>query len=803
MKKAIFIFMVIGIGIAIAFKATCYGYAFDITPNITQITNSPLVQEFEPSVAISGPADNPIIYVIWYEAINTTTGKLILDKSTDFGRTWGAHQKIIQDPISRTNKKKLYLSNISGRIFIDLGYTIKVSDDMAETFADLSMPAGFGPRYFALNRKGDKVYIFGVYLGSIGLIKSFDGGMTFSEPSRVNNLTLPQYAKDINLELTDNGQLVYLFCNGYYRDPLDPLHYSLSVPYVITSTDYGVSFAAPRALWPWQYCTSNLRSTIGENGEPFIVYDNVDQRGGMTAPHEFDLTFSLDNGANFLSAPISDAEMGSSIYGIPAISVDNNGLVHAAFGKAWGNGAGVCYDKGRKGEPAMPIYFSTDQVIGGYGNNPVIAVTPEGDKACIIYEMQFYHPYLPQFDIHDLYCATFSTNYPPHLDWISDKTVTEGQRLQFRLSASDPDGDTLTFSSPNLPTGASLDEDSGLFTWTPAHEQIGEYHVRFIVSDGSSSVEQTVKITVAYIPQPPQLGTVNPASGTFLINQPYSFTTTYADPNGVTDIRFVYFLINTGINGANCFYGNYNQITNTLWLKDDANFSWIGGVNPGTAGAAISNSYCTLDCANSTVSKSGDTLTINWKIIFKYKFVTKVPNNGYLMANDRYDLTAGWTQKAANYRITNTPPSVELIPTAGPYRINHAYQFNSRYSDMNTSQDIRSMYLLISDSSTSFTNCFYAYYDQSSNTLWLRDDANQKWIGGVQPGSARLLSNSYCSLDCRNTIITKYGDRLIGVSWKIIFKDVCVGTKSAYGRASDYSAADTGWVQRGSFEITR
>jgi len=50
-----------------------------------------------------------------------------------------------------------------------------------------------------------------------------------------------------------------------------------------------------------------------------------------------------------------------------------------------------------------------------------------------------------------------SVNHPPALDSIGDKTIDEGQLLQFTVSASDPDGDTLTYSAANLPEGASFE----------------------------------------------------------------------------------------------------------------------------------------------------------------------------------------------------------------------------------------------------------------------------------------------------------------------------------------------------------
>ena len=57
-----------------------------------------------------------------------------------------------------------------------------------------------------------------------------------------------------------------------------------------------------------------------------------------------------------------------------------------------------------------------------------------------------------------------AVNRAPVLASIGNKSVNEGSLLQFTLSATDADGDTLTYSAVNLPTGAIFQRiDSDLF----------------------------------------------------------------------------------------------------------------------------------------------------------------------------------------------------------------------------------------------------------------------------------------------------------------------------------------------------
>ncbi|AQT69446.1 Chitinase A precursor [Anaerohalosphaera lusitana] len=86
------------------------------------------------------------------------------------------------------------------------------------------------------------------------------------------------------------------------------------------------------------------------------------------------------------------------------------------------------------------------------------------------------------------------TNTAPAVTDVADQTVKAGQNLEFVVEASDADGDALTYSSPNLPTGAVL--TNNVFSWTPESTQVGSYTVDFIVSDGTDLVSTTVDITV-------------------------------------------------------------------------------------------------------------------------------------------------------------------------------------------------------------------------------------------------------------------------------------------------------------------
>lgn len=100
----------------------------------------------------------------------------------------------------------------------------------------------------------------------------------------------------------------------------------------------------------------------------------------------------------------------------------------------------------------------------------------------------------------------YRPNSPPVLNPIGSKTVDEAHLLEFTITASDPDGDSLTYSASNLPTGANFDAVAQTFTWTPGYGAAGNYNVTFTVTDNGTPIQsdsEQVTITVSAYDDPP------------------------------------------------------------------------------------------------------------------------------------------------------------------------------------------------------------------------------------------------------------------------------------------------------------
>lgn len=76
------------------------------------------------------------------------------------------------------------------------------------------------------------------------------------------------------------------------------------------------------------------------------------------------------------------------------------------------------------------------------------------------------------------------SNVAPVFAPIGNQIIAETNTLTFTASATDNNGDTLTYSLSGEPSGASIDSGSGLFSWTPTNAQgPGVYTFTVIASD--------------------------------------------------------------------------------------------------------------------------------------------------------------------------------------------------------------------------------------------------------------------------------------------------------------------------------
>ena len=107
--------------------------------------------------------------------------------------------------------------------------------------------------------------------------------------------------------------------------------------------------------------------------------------------------------------------------------------------------------------------------------------------------------------------ATVLIDTAPQFTTIPAKTVEEEQSLSFTTTATDADGDDLSYTATSLPSGATF--NGGSFSWTPAEGDAGSYVATFEVTDGYLTDTVNVSITVTPLNHIPEITLFEPADG--------------------------------------------------------------------------------------------------------------------------------------------------------------------------------------------------------------------------------------------------------------------------------------------------
>lgn len=84
-----------------------------------------------------------------------------------------------------------------------------------------------------------------------------------------------------------------------------------------------------------------------------------------------------------------------------------------------------------------------------------------------------------------------NTNRPPVVSDPSTQSNAEGNSVNFTVGATDPDGQTLTWSATNLPPGLSVNPTSGEISGTLTFASAGTYSVTVTVTDPEGADDQT------------------------------------------------------------------------------------------------------------------------------------------------------------------------------------------------------------------------------------------------------------------------------------------------------------------------
>ncbi|NWG04500.1 MAG: putative Ig domain-containing protein [Syntrophaceae bacterium] len=399
-----------------------------------------------------------------------------------------------------------------------------------------------------------------IYIGTTGgVYKSLDGGMNFSWSGSgvsgiVTELLIDPHNRNILYAGTESFCIfksmnaggswtpIYLppsycpYINALDIDPVNNILYVGTDQGLFKSTDEGATWSQNISY------TSDVRSFLINPGNPDVLYVGTYNHGVFKSTNRGANWSAMNNGLptnkevhtlvpnlynHFLFAGTFGGMYKSFLGNLPPNANAGPDQTVKATSSA---GASVTLNGSGSWDPdGDPLTFNWSGPFGtATGMNPTV-ILPTGNNTITLTVTDTLGA-----TGTDTVVVTVVPNNSPVLDPIGNKQVNEGQLLQFTITASDPDGDALTYEASNLPTGATFDGTARTFQWTPGYDQAGSYqNVLFRVTDSGTpplSASEAITITVGNVNRPPVLDPI----GNKQVNegQLLQFTITASDPDG-------------------------------------------------------------------------------------------------------------------------------------------------------------------------------------------------------------------------------------------------------------------------------
>ena len=294
------------------------------------------------------------------------------------------------------------------------------------------------------------------------------------------------------------------------------------------------------------------------------------------------------------------------------------------------------------------------------------------------------------------------------------------------------------------------------------------------------------------VPGPPAIVSLTPNAGA---GPSVTLQAVYSDPNGAADLSTLLLQINMSQSSANACYVYYQPQGSHLYLANNAGSAWLTpALTPGVAGTA-SNNQCTLNAASSSVTTSGNDLTLTVGLTFSGAFIGV--QNVYMYAAGLSGMNSGWVKEGAwTPNPSAGPPAiVSLSPNTGS---GASVTFQAVYSDPNGAADLNTVLLQI-NSSESPVNACYVYYQPQTNLLYLSNNAGTAWLTpGLTPGGVSTTSNSQCTLNAASSSVATSGNDLT-LNVALAFSRAFLGTQNVYLYAAGLSGRNSGWVKEGTW----
>ena len=149
------------------------------------------------------------------------------------------------------------------------------------------------------------------------------------------------------------------------------------------------------------------------------------------------------------------------------------------------------------------------------------------------------------------------------------------------------------------------------------------------------------------------------------------------------------------------------------------------------------------------------------------------------------------------FRVASTTTADSVTPSSGT---GASQTFALRYSDAGGPGNLATLVAWFNATSPASTmsSCF-AYYETSSQLVFLLNDAATAWMSGTR-GSNNVIQNSQCAIQLASTTVTGSSTTLT-LNLPVTFKAAYAGAKTTFMLAGNRNGTSSGWQTRGTWTV--
>jgi Putative binding domain, N-terminal len=317
---------------------------------------------------------------------------------------------------------------------------------------------------------------------------------------------------------------------------------------------------------------------------------------------------------------------------------------------------------------------------------------------------------------------------------------------------------------------------------------------------------QTYTVTQTGAPiAPPAPASVSPGDGA---GSTETFTLTFEDSNGYQDLAVVNVLINNFLNGVDACYVAFvptGATSGELFLVDDAGDGGYASGSPISLPSSntLQNSQCNVSATGSSVSASGNTLTLILAVTFTQGF----SGNKILYTAARSNSQSSGWQALGTWDVPETAPTGPAVGGVSPTRSStNGQTYTFTFTDTNGYADLAVVDILTNNFLNGIGACYVAFAPSGATTgsVYLVDDAGDPegpFAGSFDLGTpGAIASNSQCTISGTGSSVSASGNTL-RLTLAITFNSSFAGNQVFYLAARNSSTGNSGWQAVGSVTV--